>query len=219
MKSLIFFDINGTIIERDKSTDLPYIEAANELLFTTNSMLHIDNSARSDMDVFREILKNHDINYTDGLWNEFLVIYEKKLIKYSKTNIWRVNKDAKSFIEKLSKTNHKISMITGELEIGSKYKLEKINVWKYFPVGGFGEDNISRLGIAEVALKKAISHYKNDFDEIYVIGDTLLDIKTARHIGAKIISITTGSNTKKELKTLNPDYIINKFKEIEHLFL
>jgi phosphoglycolate phosphatase-like HAD superfamily hydrolase len=219
MKSLIFFDINGTIIERDGSTDLPYIEAANELLFVDNSMLNIDNSARSDMDVFREILKNHDIEYSDGLWNQFLVIYEKKLKKYSTTNIWRINKDAKSFIEKLSKTNHKISMITGELKIGSRYKLEKTGVWQYFNVGGFGEDHISRFGIAEVALKKATSFYENDFDEIYVIGDTLLDIKTARHIGAKIISITTGSNTRKELETLNPDYIIDKFKKIEHLFL
>jgi len=219
MSKLIFFDINGTIIERDSRTDLPYFDAANELLYVDNAMKNINNAARSDMDVFREILLNHNIEYNEALWNEFLTIYEKKLEEYSKTDIWRPNKNIISFLKKLEKTDHKLALITGELKIGSKYKLEKIGVWKYFETGGFGEDNISRYGIAEAALKKATSIYGNDFDEIYVIGDTILDITTARHINAKIISITTGANTKKELEKYNPDLIINNFNKIKRLFL
>ncbi len=219
MSKLIFFDINGTIIERDSRTDLPYFDAANELLYVDNAMKNINNAARSDMDVFREILLNHNIEYNKALWNEFLTIYEKKLKEYSKTDIWRPNKNIISFLNKLEKTDHKLALITGELKIGSKYKLEKIDVWKHFETGGFGEDNISRYGIAEVALKKATSLYGNSFDEIYVIGDTILDITTARHINAKIISITTGANTKKELEKYNPDMIINNFNKIKRLFL
>jgi phosphoglycolate phosphatase len=94
MSDLIFFDINGTIIERDDRTDLPYIEAANELLYTDNAMKDVNNAARSDMDVFREILLNHKVDYTEALWTNFLQIYEKKLEKYKTTDIWRVNKDA-----------------------------------------------------------------------------------------------------------------------------
>lgn len=218
MSDLIFFDINGTIIERDNRTDLPYIEAANELLYTDNSMKDVNNAARSDMDVFREILINHNVEYTKALWENFLQIYEKKLEKYKTTDIWRVNKDAKKFIEKLSKTEHRLGIITGELKLGAKYKLEKIDVWKHFPIGGFGEDNVSRFGIAEVALEKAKEYY-DDFDNVYVIGDTTLDIATARHINAKIISIATGANTKKELKYYEPDYLITRFRKIKKLFL
>lgn len=218
MSDLIFFDINGTIVERDDRTDLPYIEAANELLYTDNAMKGIDNAARSDMDVFKEILLNHQVDYTESLWTNFLQIYEEKLEKYKKTNIWRVNKDAKKFIEKLSKTEHKLAIITGELKLGAQYKLEKIGVWQHFPIGGFGEDNISRFGIAEVALEKAKAHY-DTFDNVYVIGDTTLDIATARHIDAKIISIATGANTKKELKYYEPDYLITRFRKIKKLFL
>lgn len=218
MSDLIFFDINGTIVERDDRTDLPYIEAANELLYTDNAMKGINNAARSDMDVFREILMNHNVEYTEALWINFLEIYEKKLEKYKTTDVWRINKDAKKFIEKLSKTEHKLGLITGELKLGAKYKLEKIGLWKYFPIGGFGEDNISRFGIAEAALDKAKEHY-GVFDNIYVIGDTTLDIATARHINAKIISIATGANTKKELKYYEPDYLITRFRKIKKLFL
>jgi len=219
MSDLIFFDINGTIVKRDERTDLPYIEAANELLYTDNAMKDINNAARSDMDVFREILMNHTIEYTEALWTNFLEIYERKLEEYKSTDIWRINKDAKKFIEKLAKTDHKLALITGELEIGARFKLEKVGVWQHFPLGGFGEDNVSRFGIADVALQKAKKYYNESFDNIYVIGDTTLDIATARHIDAKIISIATGANTKKELEYYKPDYLITRFRKIKKLFL
>ncbi len=130
------------------------------------------------------------------------------------------NADAIQFIEKLVKTDVKLSMITGELGIGAQYKLEKLGIWKHFPTGGFGEDGLKRFEIADAALEKAKFIYDVDqFDTLYVIGDTLLDIKTARHLGAKIISIATGSNTKEELEAESPDYLIDTFSEIESLFI
>jgi phosphoglycolate phosphatase-like HAD superfamily hydrolase len=141
------------------------------------------------------------------------------LILYKSTDVWRENADAIKFVNSLASTNHLLTMITGELSIGAEYKLKKLGIWKHFPTGGFGEDGLKRFDIADAALKKANELYGNDFDEMYVIGDTLLDIQTARHLGAKVISIATGSNTKEELAELKPDYLIEKFEEIKHLFL
>ncbi|WP_026476974.1 HAD family hydrolase [Alkaliphilus transvaalensis] len=219
MAALIFFDINGTLIKRDSRTDLPYQKALDILLNAENSLEGVDTSARSDQDVFMEVLANYNETYSEEKWQQFLNFYETQLQLFMSTDVWRNNVDAVEFIQKLSTTDHKLSLITGELSIGAQYKLEKIGVWKYFPVGGFGEDGLRRFDIAEEALKKANAYYGDDYDEIYIIGDTLLDIKTARHLGARIISITTGSNTRNELETLSPDYIIDKFNEIEKLFL
>jgi len=219
VSSIIFFDINGTIIKRDARTDIPYGEAINELLNVEDGMKGVDTSARSDKDVFMEVLDNHGLEFSEEKWKSFLNIYKEKLEIFKTTDVWRENADSVSFIEKLSKTNHKLSLITGELNMGAQYKLEKLGIWKYFPTGGFGEDGLRRFDIAETALKKAQEVYGDVFKDIYVIGDTLLDIRVARHLGAKIISITTGSNTREELITGNPDYIIDSFKEIEKLFL
>lgn len=218
MAHLIFFDINGTIIERDQRTDSPYFEALNELLLSDNAMAGVNNAARSDLDVFKEVLLNHNIKYTDALWASFLDIYENKLKGYVNKDIWRINKDAKKFITKLSKTDHKLGLITGELSLGAKYKLKEVGVWQYFHVGGFGEDDASRLKIAESALKKANNYFDEEFDNVYVIGDTIRDILTARHINAKIISIATGANTKKELKKYNPDFLIKRFRQVKKEF-
>lgn len=219
MASLIFFDINGTIIKRDERTDIPYQNAIDTFLNTQNAMAGVDTSARSDKDVFMEVINKLGQSFTEEKWLKFLDLYEQELEGFKSTDVWRENADALSFIEKLSKTNHKLSLITGELSIGAQYKLEKIGVWKYFPTGGFGEDGLRRFDIADTALEKAKNLYGNTYDNIFVIGDTCLDIRTARHLGAKVISITTGSHSKEKLEGENPDYIIDFFKEIENLFL
>ena len=56
------------------------------------------------------------------------------------------------------------------------------------------------------------------YDQLYVIGDTVLDIQTARHLGAKSIAIATGSHSREKLLTENPDYCIDRFNEVRHLF-
>lgn len=216
MKYLIFFDINGTIIERDHRTDMPFEDAVKKLLSLEDPMKDVDTSARSDKDVFMEILDNHGMTFNEDLWQEFLIHYRTQLEAYKDTDVWRDNVDAIEFIEWLSTTDHALSLITGELSIGAEYKLKKIGVWKYFKTGGFGEDGLKRFDIAKSALAKAKEWV--DFDRIIVIGDTILDIQTARHIGAEIISITTGSHPKDLLMTLNPDYIIDEFWEIKHKF-
>lgn len=219
MVTLIFFDINGTLIKRDSRTDLPYTYALNELLSVEDSMEGIDTSARSDKDVFMEALEKQGKDFSESLWNDFLVLYRKQLENFKTSDVWRENADAIVFVEKISKTHPHLSLITGELSMGAEYKLDKLGIWGHFPTGGFGEDDLTRFGIADKALEKAVAHYGQEFDQLIIIGDTLLDIKTARHLGAKVISITTGSNTREELAELEPDMIIDRFEDLGEDFI
>ena len=220
MSKIIFFDINGTIIKRDERTDIPYQKAVDLFFNITDGMKGVETSARSDKDVFMEILERQDQQFSEEKWQLFLTIYEKQLRMFASTDIWRENVDAVEFIKELAKKGeYKLSLITGELSIGARYKLKKLGIWHCFNTGGFGEDGLQRFGIARKALSKAEDYYQRKFDELFIIGDTILDIRTARHLKAKIISITTGSNTAEELKQENPDFLINKFSEIKDLFL
>lgn len=213
--SLIFFDINGTIIKRDKRTDIPYSEAVDEFLKISGGMEGVDTSARSDKDVFMEILENCGKSLSENLWRGFLKVYEKKLLKFRNTDVWRANADSVDFIKNLHKEGYRLSLISGELSIGAEYKLKKIGVWNFFPTGGFGEDGLKRFDIADTAEKKAVDYYKEIPKKKFVIGDTVLDIKTARHLNAQVVSITTGSHSRDKLKNENPDYIVDRFAELD----
>ncbi len=215
MKPLILFDVNGTLIKRDSRTDLPYEYAVNELLSIENSLEGVNTSARSDVDVLMEILEKRGLEYTDKLWNKFMTLYMKQLEAYKSTDVWRENSTAVEFVTKLADAGYPLALITGELSIGAKYKLTKLGVWQYFPTGGFGEDGLKRFEIADKAVDNSIKHFGHEFENIFLIGDTILDIKTARHLGAKVISITTGSNTREELAECNPDYLIDDFQELD----
>ena len=93
MNKLIFFDLNGTIIERDSRTDLPYEYALNKLLNTENSMENVNTSARSDKDVFMEVLNKFNEKFTEEKWHDFVVLYEEQLNIFKTTDVWRENVD------------------------------------------------------------------------------------------------------------------------------
>lgn len=218
-KYLIFFDINGTLIERDARTDLPFGHAIDEFLSVKEGMKGVDTSARSDKDVFHEVIDKFDIPFSEDAWKAFMQCYEKHLQEMISTDIWRDNVDAISFLDKLKATHHHLALITGELSIGAKYKLDKLGIWNRFLTGGFGEDALRRFDIAEQALVKTKAMIGNDYDDLIVIGDTVLDIQTARHIGAISVAITTGSHSREKLEAENPDYLIDTFEELEDLLL
>ena len=215
MAKIIFFDINGTIIKRDQRTDIPYEMAIDQFLQIKDGMAGVDTSARSDKDVFREVLQNCGKKFSSQLWHDFLQVYQAFLEKYKKTDIWRANADVIEFLAQLEKYDYKLALISGELSIGAKYKLQRLGVWHYFCCGGFGEDGLQRFEIADAALARAEKLYHQKFDKIIVIGDTILDIKTARHLQGKIISIATGSNSYEELAEHHPDLLVNRFSEID----
>lgn len=219
MNTLIFFDINGTLITRDERTDIPFSNAANSALGTIDVMRGVDTSARSDMDVFMEICSRNGSDFTPEKWDQFLGLYINELTKFSSTEIWRANADAVPFVKALHERGYTLALITGELAVGAQFKLKKIGIWDCFLTGGYGEDGLKRFDIAETALKKVRERTKQRFDPMYVIGDTVLDIETARHLGAESVAITTGSHSRKKLLSAGPDHCIDKFSELESLFL
>lgn len=219
MTKLIFFDINGTLIARDERTDLPFMTAVEGLLGRQGVMDGINTSARSDQDVFMEVLQRSGIDYTESLWLAFLDRYKEQLDLWKNSDVWRANVDAVPFVKSLMHTDCYLALITGELKIGAEYKLNKLGIWTCFKAGGYGEHGLKRFDIATYALRNSKDVFGwVEEPEMYVIGDTCLDIRTARHLGAKSIAIATGSNTWDELKSENPDYLIGKFEELKGLF-
>lgn len=215
---LIFFDINGTLILRDQRTDIPFSRAVDEFLGVSGAMRGVDTSARSDKDVFIEVLSRHGAGFSPESWARFLGLYTAELEAFSGTDVWRENDEAVRFVKALHRRDYILALITGELGIGAEFKLKKLGIWDCFLAGGYGEDGLRRFDIAERALSKVRDLLKRDFGSMYVIGDTVLDVETARHLGAVSIAITTGSHPREKLLASNPDYCVDRFRDLESLF-
>lgn len=218
VNELLLFDINGTLVKRDARTDIPYSNALNGFLGTEDAMNGVDTSARSDKDVFIEVLRNHGTSFTEDKWNSFLKLYETELERFAGTGVWRGNADAVPFVKSLYQAGYHLALITGELSIGAEYKLREIGIWNCFMAGGFGEDALGRFEIADAALTRIRGLTGLAFSSVFVIGDTVLDIETARHLGAASIAVTTGSHSRERLMSAGPDYCIDRFRELNGLF-
>ena len=216
---LFFFDVNGTLIKDKKNTDLPYEETLIELFETKNPLDEIETTARSDKAILKNYLHKNNIKYTESLYNIFLKHYEKNLKKYLKKNLWEENDNVKEFVKYLIKQKYNLALLTGNLELGAQYKLEAVDLWKYFEVGGFGEDGEIRTEIASSAVKKSKEFFNtNNFENIYVVGDNEKDFNVSKFLNAKSILFAKNKDKEKSFKNLGADYIITDFKDAIEIF-
>src|ERR1035437_4741703 len=109
-----------------------------------------------------------------------------------------------------------LGLLTGNIRLGAEIKLRHFNLWDVFQTGGFANDHEDRGQIAAVARQRGSRILGEDLrgDQVLVIGDTALDIRCARAIGAKALAVATGGATLAELNTHQPDWAIPDLRAI-----
>jgi len=103
-----------------------------------------------------------------------------------------------------------LGLLTGNIRAGAKIKLGHFGLFDYFAFGGFGDDHHDRDDVAREALSEVRARFDGTLtpDRIWVIGDTPLDVRCARAIGAKAVAVTTGWHTREELEASAPDLLL-----------
>ena len=109
-----------------------------------------------------------------------------------------------------------LGLLTGNIRLGAEIKLRHFNLWDVFQTGAFGDEHEDRGQIAALALERGSRIVGEDLrgDEVLVIGDTPLDIRCARAIGARALAVATGGADLAELKRHQPDWAIPDLRAI-----
>jgi phosphoglycolate phosphatase-like HAD superfamily hydrolase len=107
-------------------------------------------------------------------------------------------------------------LLTGNIRRGAQIKLQRYQLWDKFPFGGFGDDHEDRDRIAAIALQRGSERLGRQLEgaEVLVIGDTPLDIRCARAIGAKVLAVATGSFSVQQLQEHRPDWVVEDLSKI-----
>ena len=82
--------------------------------------------------------------------------------------------------------------------------------------GAFGDDHEDREQIAAIARQRGSRILNTDLAgrQVLVIGDTPLDIRCARAIGARCLAVATGGHPLAELETHQPDWAVKDLREL-----
>jgi phosphoglycolate phosphatase len=109
-------------------------------------------------------------------------------------------------------------VVTGNLEVTGRLKLEAAGLGHYIGPGAFGSDSARRADLPGIAMERWQAHLKRPVypDDCVIVGDTPRDLDAARENGMKCLLVGTGRYPVEELELLDPDDFLADFTDTEH---
>lgn len=111
----------------------------------------------------------------------------------------------------------RLGLVTGNMQVTARMKLELFQLNPHFPIGAFGCDHSDRNRLGPIALDRARQHFGEEFEaeQTWIIGDTDRDIAAARALGARALAVATGSYSVEALQSYQPDLCLADLSDTE----
>jgi len=211
--NLILFDVDHTIL----MGALKHLESMNlsvEKVFGVKTDIHkIDYHGHTDRYIIETLLKFEklDTEKVNDCLEAMREMYSGFIDKEKKMVLLP---GVKELLAVLKEEKHMIGLTTGNLSKIAHMKMKKLGIDDYFICGGFGDNITNRADLVREANSQA-ELQGLEFDNVFVVGDTPLDIKSAKDAGVKSIGVATGSYSEKDLKKHKPDLVLKSLEDKE----
>jgi phosphoglycolate phosphatase-like HAD superfamily hydrolase len=224
---LLLFDVDQTLISTGGAGIRALNRAFQKLYAVENAMDGILPHGKTDPGIIREIFLSHPVPYlSDGFPTSFTAIVESYLEflndEIESTSSYKILPGIEGILNSLSgRSDIAIGLATGNVEAGARIKLERGNLNRYFPFGGFGSDSENRTELVRHGAERAAAYlgYRPDAGNVFVIGDTPRDIVAGREAGFLTVGVATGKYSKEELKESGATVAISDFEQERDQFL
>lgn len=108
------------------------------------------------------------------------------------------------------RTDLALGLLTGNWQGGARLKLGALGLEEHFAFGAFGDDGVERHELPPFALARARALDLGDLEarQMLVVGDTLEDVRCARHHGIPVLAVATGRCGIEELRSGGADWVV-----------
>ncbi|MDI6715184.1 MAG: HAD family hydrolase [Thermodesulfovibrio sp.] len=217
---LIFFDIDGTLISAGGAGTRSLNKAFEEVLGIKEAFKNFEMAGKTDIQIIKEGLNLLKIKPSNRLINQIIESYINNLKKEINNNSKHLKPGVKNFLELLyNDFEYPLGLLTGNVELGARIKLEPFGLNSFFLFGAFGSDHEDRNFLLPIGIQKFINKFNLyvDFHQCIVIGDTPRDVKCAKIYGAKVIAVATGPYSIEDLKNTDADVVVENLTEVNKI--
>lgn len=211
MKSLIIFDLDGTLLD-----------TVADLAVSTNYALSQFNFPTHEISAYKLFIGN-------GINN----LFERALPKGEKTaeNIWEIRKHFLEYygahsteltvpfpgiselLQKLQSAGFKLAVASNKYQQGTETLIQR-----FFPeiefIAVFGQREGIPVKPDPTIVYDIMAIANVPASEVLYVGDSGVDMQTANNSGVDAVGVTWGFRPKAELEAFRPKYMIDKAEEI-----
>lgn len=220
---LLLFDLDGTLV-RAGGAGRKALNRAVEVLYGVRIDCGANNLAgKTDLRNFAEAVRSATGRRPgraelERVHREYLRLLPRYVRAALRARSYELTPGIRRLLARLKREKEVLLALgTGNMEEGARIKLAPSGLSGYFAFGGFGSDGYHRPALLRAAYRRAREHAPGRRirpEDVYVIGDTPLDVAAGRKAGFKTIAVGTGFAEWDELKRARPDHLARDFRDV-----
>jgi phosphoglycolate phosphatase len=210
------FDIDGTLIASGGAGKVALEKALASEFGITKLIDKLQLSGRPDRAILRDLFRLHVIDDTPENWRRITEAYLRELPACLAASKGCVLPGIGELLDHLhGRADVAVGLLTGNIRAGARVKLGHFGLFDYFAFGGFGDRHFDRDDVAREAWDEIHRRFNGSVaaERVWVIGDTPLDVRCARSIGARAVAVATGWHSRDELAEHAPDLLLTDLSD------
>jgi phosphoglycolate phosphatase len=214
---ILLFDIDGTLVSTGGAGAVAWRQAFEELHGIPADIGQFTDAGMTDPDVgaktFEAVLGR------DPTPHELAQLIQRRLEHLPEavdaSEKYRVLPGVPERLRQLSRDGHLLGLITGNGDGAAHVKLQRADLNRWFTFGAYAVAGHARADIVRDAVERGEAMLGRDVPntEVYVIGDTPLDIEAAHAAGCSAIAVATGHYDSAALGKAGADHVLETLEE------
>ena len=218
---LLLFDIDGTLLMSGGAGRQAMNRAFMHCYGFENGFQDISMMGRTDPLILKEALLKHGLPFQEDIRSFQSVYYrflEEELSKPASDKTL-----CPGIIDLLIKLHRDktmtLGLLTGNWRRGAYLKLRHFQIQNYFYIGAYADDAEERSRLIPVALQRfrETAGISIDPSDVFVIGDTPLDIIAAKPHHVRTVGVATGFHDLESIRREHPDKLFKNLRDTDRV--
>lgn len=218
MKTLVLFDIDGTLVLTGRAGVRALNRALFDVLGSRDALEGIAIAGRTDRAIITDALKSTGLVISDELVASVRDAYCGHLggevdsdSPHPKLILPGVVAALDALDTLAASGAVAVGLLTGNFARGAEIKLGYFDLWSRFRFGAFGDHHVDRRDLVPLAIEAAERAGAGRFaaSQAVIVGDTPADVDCAHAHGAKAIAVATGGFDEAALRATGADVVVS----------